>query len=134
MTAEPGRPVISILVVDDDEATLNLLGTFLRRNGYRVLAASNPVKGLELLAAEAEIKLVITDLMMPHIDGIDFTRKIHQLEQHKNVPVIMMTAFGNDGVLDKGMRQGVAMTLSKPLELSKLLDLVGFATASAPPN
>ena len=37
MTAEPERPVISILVVDDDEATLNLLGTFLRRNGYRVL-------------------------------------------------------------------------------------------------
>lgn len=133
MTPETGRPVISILVVDDDEATLNLLGTFLRRNGYRVLAASNPVRGLELLGAEPDIKLVITDLMMPHIDGIDFTRQIHRLEKYRNVPVIMMTAFGNDGVLDKGMRHGVAMTLSKPLELSKLLDLVGFATAP-PPN
>lgn len=132
MTPETGRPVISILVVDDDEATLNLLGTFLRRNGYRVLAASNPVRGLELLNAEPDIKLVITDLMMPHIDGIDFTRQIHQLEKYRNVPVIMMTAFGNDGVLDKSMRHGVAMTLSKPLELSKLLDLVGFATAPPP--
>ncbi|MDP1830352.1 MAG: response regulator [Archangium sp.] len=132
MTPETGRPVISILVVDDDEATLNLLGTFLRRNGYRVLAASNPVRGLELLSAEPDIKLVITDLMMPHIDGIDFTRQIHQIEKYRNVPVIMMTAFGNDGVLDKSMRLGVAMTLSKPLELSKLLDLVGFATAPPP--
>ena len=132
MTPETGRPVISILVVDDDEATLNLLGTFLRRNGYRVLAASNPVRGLELLKGELDIKLVITDLMMPHVDGIDFTRQIHALEQYKNVPVIMMTAFGNDNVLDKGMRHGVAMTLSKPLELSKLLDLVGFATAPPP--
>ena len=132
MTSEPGRPVISILVVDDDEATLNLLGTFLRRNGYRVLAASNPVRGLELLAAEDDVKLVITDLMMPHVDGIDFTRQIHQLEKHKNVPVILMTAFGNDSILDKGMRHGVAMTLAKPLELSKLLDLVGFATAPSP--
>ena len=132
MTPETGRPVISILVVDDDEATLNLLGTFLRRNGYRVLAAANPVRGLELLAAESDVKLVITDLMMPHVDGIDFTKQIHQLEKYQNVPVIMMTAFGNDSILDKGLRHGVAMTLSKPLELSKLLDLVGFATASSP--
>jgi CheY-like chemotaxis protein len=131
MTPETGRPVISILVVDDDEATLNLLGTFLRRNGYRVLAASNPVRGLELLRAD-EVKLVITDLMMPHVDGIAFTQQIHQIEKYKDVPVIMMTAFGSDGVLDKSMRKGVAMTLAKPLELSKLLDLVGFATAPPP--
>lgn len=123
--------MISILVVDDDEAILNLLGTFLRRNGYRVLSASNPVRGLQLLEAD-HVSLVITDLMMPHVDGITFTQQIHQLEQYKNLPVIMMTAFGSDGVLDQGMRQGVALTLPKPLELSKLLDLVGFATAPAP--
>lgn len=123
------RPVISILVVDDDEATLNLLATFLRRHGYRVLSASNPVRGLELLGTE-DVKLVITDLMMPHVDGITFTQQIH--ERRKGLPVIMMTAYGTDQVLDQGMRKGVAMTLSKPLELSKLLDLVGFATAPAP--
>ncbi|MFO0599162.1 MAG: response regulator [Myxococcaceae bacterium] len=128
---EAGRPVISILIVDDDEATLNLLATFLRRNHYRVLTASNPVKGLELLKGNA-VKLVITDWMMPHVDGIAFAEQIHQLEGYRDVPVIMMTAFGNDQVYDRGMRKGVAMTLSKPLELSKLLDLVGFATASPP--
>lgn len=130
MSLESARS-ISILVVDDDEATLNLLGTFLRRHGYRVLSASNPVRGLELLQQE-DVKLVITDLMMPHVDGITFTQQIHRLAPYRDLPVIMMTAFGNDGVLDQGMRQGVALTLSKPLELSKLLDLVGFATAAAP--
>lgn len=126
---QEGRPAISVLIVDDDEATLNLLATFLRRNQYRVLTASNPVRGLELLKGD-DIKLVITDWMMPHVDGIAFTQQIHALEKYKDVPVIMMTAFGNDSIYDKGMRQGVAMTLSKPLELSKLLDLVGFATAT----
>ncbi len=130
MTLEAGR-VTSILVVDDDEGTLNLLATFLRRNGYRVLTAANPVRGLELLTAD-DVKLVITDLMMPHVDGIAFTQQIHALEKYRDVPVIMMTAFGNDAVLDKSMRRGVAMTLSKPLVLSKLLDLVGFATAPSP--
>lgn len=130
-TTDLGRPVISVMVVDDDEATLNLLGTFLRRNGYRVITATNPVKALELLQHE-DVRLVITDLMMPHVDGISFTQQVHQIPRHKDVPVIMITAFGNDDVSDKGMRKGVAMTLSKPLELSKLLDLVGFATAEPP--
>ncbi|MFZ5440039.1 MAG: response regulator [Myxococcota bacterium] len=128
---DPGRPAITILIVDDDEATLTLLGTFLRRNGYRVLTASNPVRGLELLQHD-DVKLVITDLMMPHVDGIAFTQQIHQLEKYRDVPVIMMTAYGTDGLQDRSMRRGVALTLSKPLELSKLLDLVGFATAPAP--
>lgn len=129
--ADSGRPVITILIVDDDEATLTLLGTFLRRNGYRVLTASNPVRGLELLKQD-DVKLVITDLMMPHVDGIAFTQQIHQLEKYRDVPVIMMTAYGTDGLQDRSMRKGVALTLSKPLELSKLLDLVGFATAPPP--
>ena len=114
MTLEAGRPVISILVVDDDEATLNLLGTFLRRNGYRVLAASNPVRGLQLLQAEDDIRLVITDLMMPHIDGIGFTRQIHQLEKHKNVPVIMMTAYPNRETYARARELGAGEILTKP--------------------
>ena len=127
MTPDTGRPVISILVVDDDEATLNLLGTFLRRNGYRVLAASNPVRGLELLSSD-DIKLVITDLMMPHVDGISFTQQIHAVPRYKDLPVILITAYPSEELADKGMRKGVAMTMHKPIELQKLLDLVGFAT------
>lgn len=117
----------SILVVDDDESTLQMLGTFLRRHGYRTITATNPIRALELLQTET-VHLVITDLMMPHVDGISFTQQIHQLPNHAHVPVIMITAYGNDTLNDQGMRKGVAMTLSKPLELSKLLDLVGFAT------
>jgi CheY-like chemotaxis protein len=126
---EAGPPQMnrSILVVDDDEATLQMLGTFLRRHGYHTITASNPIRALEILKGET-VHLVITDLMMPHVDGISFTQQIHELPNHAHVPVIMITAYGNDELSDKGMRRGVAMTLSKPIELSKLLDLVGFAT------
>jgi PleD family two-component response regulator len=71
---------------------------------------------------------------MPYVDGISFTQQVHQIPRHRDVPVIMITAFGSDEVSDRGMRRGVAMTLAKPLELSKLLDLVGFATAEPPPT
>ena len=118
----------TILIVDDDEATLLLLSTFLRRNDYRVMTAGNPVRGLEILKSEPNIKLVITDLMMPHVDGISFTEQIHAIEAFANLPVIMITAHNTDEVTETGMRRGVALTLSKPLNLHKLLDLVGFAT------
>lgn len=117
----------SVLVVDDDDATLQMIGTFLRRHGYHVVTASNPVRALEILESE-RFHLVITDLMMPHVDGIAFTQQIHQHPAHADVPVILITAYGSDALTDKGMRRGVALTLPKPLELSKLLDLVGFAT------
>lgn len=124
---EPGAQR-TILIVDDDGATLLLLSAFLRRNNYRVITADNPIKGLEILQAETGIRLVITDLMMPHVDGMSFTEQIHALEAFKTLPVIMITAHSTDQVIDTGMRRGVALTLSKPLNLNKLLDLVGFAS------
>ncbi len=117
----------SILVVDDDESTLQMIGTFLRRHGYRTVTAANPIRALEILQTDS-FHLVITDLMMPHVDGIAFTQQIHAMPNHAHVPVILITAYGNDALTDQSMRKGVALTLSKPLELSKLLDLVGFAT------
>ena len=124
-------PVITVLIVDDDESTLLLIATFLRRNGFRVLTATNPVRGLELLSKEP-VKLVITDWMMPHVDGIAFAEQIHALEAYRDLPVIMITAYGTDEINDASMRRGVAMTLNKPIQLNKLLDLVGFATAEPP--
>ncbi len=126
---EQGVPQLNrtVLVVDDDESTLQMLTTFLSRNGYRTLSSTNPIQALELLKTET-VHLVITDLMMPHVDGIGFTQRIHAMPNYASLPVIMITAYGNDAVTDQGMRKGVAMTLAKPLELSKLLDLVGFAT------
>lgn len=127
--AEAGIPQLNrtILIVDDDEATLQMVSTFLSRNGYRTLPCTNPLQALEVLKTET-VHLVITDLMMPHVDGIGFTQQVHALPNYASIPVIMITAYGNDAVTDQGMRRGVAMTLSKPLELNKLLDLVGFAT------
>lgn len=120
---------MKVLVVDDDDAILAMLGSFLRRSGYHVFMASNPVRALEL-AEKEDVKLVITDLMMPHADGIALTEQIHALPGKKDVPVIMITAFGSDEVADESMRRGVALTLKKPLDLAKLADLIGFATHS----
>ena len=123
---EPNRGV-NILIVDDDQAQALMLSTFLGKNGFACFTAPDPVAAMQTLMKE-EIHLVITDLMMPHVDGISFTQQIHAVPRFKDLPVILITAYPSEELSDKGMRKGVAMTLTKPLELSKLLDLVGFAT------
>jgi CheY-like chemotaxis protein len=123
---EPNRGV-NILIVDDDQAQALMLATFLGKHGYQCYTAPDPVAGLQTLMKE-HVDLVITDLMMPHVDGISFTQQIHAVPRFKDLPVILITAYPSEELSDKGMRKGVAMTLHKPLELSKLLDLVGFAT------
>jgi CheY-like chemotaxis protein len=130
--AVSGRGAATVVVVDDDEATLGMISTFLRRNGFRVIGATNPVRALDIVRAE-RVDLLITDWMMPHVDGITLTEQVHELPGQRDLPVIMMTAHDTDGVARESLRRGVALTLAKPLELTRLLDLVGFATASPPP-
>jgi two-component system, chemotaxis family, chemotaxis protein CheY len=127
-----GGPIATLVIVDDDESTLAMLSTFLRRHGYHVIGATNPVKALELVRGQP-VDLLITDWMMPHVDGITLAEQVHRVPGREQVPVILITAHGTEEVVDESMRRGVALTLPKPLELSRLLTLVGFATASAPP-
>ena len=85
--------------------------------------------GMKQLLAN-DFQLVITDLMMPHIDGISFAEKIHAVERMKDLPIIMVTAYASEALSEKSMRRGVALMLTKPLNLSKLRDLVGFSTGT----
>lgn len=124
---DPTAGPIKILVVDDDLALCSLIARFLTKNGYQVLTAPDALRAQEVLDRE-DVRLVITDLMMPYVDGISFTEQLRRSPKHKDLPVILITAYPSDEIVDKGMRKGVALTLSKPLDFQKLLNLVGFAT------
>jgi two-component system, chemotaxis family, chemotaxis protein CheY len=117
----------TVLVVDDDDAQVKMLTLALEKAGYRVLGATSPQAALAFAEAEASLDVMVTDLSMPHLDGIELTRRVQAIERYKNLPVILLTAYGSDEVHESGLRQGVGLTLDKPIELSKLIDLVGFA-------
>jgi two-component system, chemotaxis family, chemotaxis protein CheY len=123
----PGQPK-KVLVVDDDLELCALIARFLTKNGYAVLTAPDAIHARAMLERE-QVRLVITDLMMPHQDGIAFAQTVHELPNHKDTPVILITAYPSDQITDKSMRRGVALTLAKPINFAKLLDLVGFATS-----
>ena len=94
-------PDINILVVDDENEIADLCEIYLVSDGYNVMKASNAEDGLKIIAEE-EIHLVLLDIMMPGMDGIQMCKKIRETS---NVPIIMLSAKGND--IDKIMGLGI---------------------------
>ena len=94
-------PDIHILVVDDENEIADLVEIYLVSDGYTVPKASNAEEGLRIIEEE-EIHLVLLDIMMPGMDGIQMCKKIRETS---NVPIIMLSAKGAD--LDKIMGLGV---------------------------
>lgn len=111
---------INVLVVDDEKS----LRDFVRRNlevrGYRVQTASNGVEALAVFENET-IHLVIMDIMMPHMDGLEATRRIRE-ESH--VPIIILTAMGEEADKVRAFDLGADDYLTKPFGVGELLGRV----------
>ncbi|HTP08321.1 MAG TPA: response regulator [Anaerolineae bacterium] len=104
-----------ILVVDDDEALLFLMTSHLERQGYAVESTSNPFQALELLKTKSPFAVLLTDLMMPYMDGVQLLRKARQLDAHLEAVVITASASVETAIA--AMREdGAYNYLMKPLE------------------
>jgi len=80
----------TILIVDDEYLIADILGFALEDEGYMTVTASNGKKGLEVLARERP-ELVITDFMMPGMDGLEFAEAIREREDSKSLPILLMS-------------------------------------------
>ena len=100
----------TILVVDDEKDIVSALEIYLKAEGYRVLSACN---GKEALAAAAreDVHLILMDIMMPVMDGLS---AMAQLRQTSNVPVILLTAKGEDTDKVLGLNVGADDYITKP--------------------
>jgi len=107
----------TILIIDDDLEMTDLLNEFLANHKYAVHINHNPIKALEYLQSNS-VDLVLLDIMMPEMDGLNVLRKIRE---HSEVPVMMLTAKGD--VADKviGLELGADDYLSKPFEPQELI-------------
>jgi len=117
---------VNILVVDDDLELCTMLSRFLERHGYKVHSAQDALQALDIIDRHP-IGLVLTDYMMPHMDGIRFAETLRADPKNADLPVILLSAFHSDELADRGLRRGIAMALPKPIDFNRLLTLVGFA-------
>jgi ATP-dependent Lon protease len=107
----------SILIVDDEEIARTNMGHVLRKEGYTCHCAGNGAEALEIMARE-DVDLVVTDLKMEQMDGIELLRQINRT--NPEIPVIMVTGFATVSSAVDALKQGAAHYLGKPVNLDEL--------------
>ena len=113
---------IRILVVDDESRMRKLVRDFLVREGYEVLEAGDGEEALDLFYREKDIALIILDVMMPKRNGFEVCREIRETSK---VPIIMLTAKGEESDELNGFELGVDEYISKPFSPKILVARVG---------
>lgn len=112
-----------ILVVDDDTAILRLLSTNLKARGYEVLTATDGEQALEVVQKEY-IDLIILDIMMPKVDGVQVCRHIREWS---DIPIIILSARGDENDKVKCLELGADDYLTKPFGIAELMARINTA-------
>jgi CheY-like chemotaxis protein len=109
-----------ILVVDDNLDTRELTHLHLTTEGFSVVVASDGREGLYLAGAERP-DLIITDISMPGLDGVEMVKQVRQQSELKNIPILVLTAMGREEI-DQAIRAGANRAMNKPVLLDALTD------------
>ena len=112
-------PSESILVVDDEPANLKLLSVLLSRQGYEVHEATTAEEALEI-AAKIRPRLVLADIQLPGMDGLEMTRQLKSNPETKDTVVVAVTAFAMKGDEEKALEAGCDGYITKPIDVTSL--------------
>ena len=112
------------LIVDDDVRNLYSLSSLLEGQGMKMVMAYNGREALEKLQTEKEIDMVLMDVMMPEMDGIEAIKHIRQNPQFKQLPIIALTAKAMKEDREKCLQAGASDYIPKPVDTDKLLTLM----------
>lgn len=137
-----------IIIVDDDPHAVEILTRMLEREGYNCLSASSGAAGLQLLAAQP-VDVILLDIMMPEMDGLEVCERLRADETLRQIPVILLTAKDDMETRARGMALGVSEYLTKPINKRELFTRIDaqlhsrelnrklaetVAAVAAPPN
>jgi len=112
----------TVLIVEDDPDTREMLGKFLELEGFQVETAANGQQALDRLENGAAPGVIVLDLMMPVMDGWEFAQRLRTKTHLPRIPIIVLSADRN--VSNKAAEIGAVGHLAKPFELNDLLDMV----------
>lgn len=116
-------PDKTVLLVDDDPVILKLLQVNFEMEGYHVVTASDGVEGLAR-CHETNPAIVLCDIMMPNMDGLEVTRRLKGDPATKDIPIVLLSAKAQAGDVQAGIDAGANEYLTKPFDPLELLDRV----------
>jgi two-component system cell cycle response regulator DivK len=113
----------TVMIVEDNELNMKLFNDLLRANGYGTMTMRNGYEALDALK-ESRPDLIIMDIQLPEISGLEVTRRIKQDDALRDIPVIAVTAFAMKGDEERIRQGGCEGYLSKPISVSTFIQTV----------
>ncbi len=113
----------TILVVDDEQDLLDLIEYNLKQEGFDVIKAEDGVEGIEM-AREHNPNLILLDIMMPKMDGLEVVERIREDSKLKRIPIIFLTARGDEKTEVEGLDKGGDDYITKPISTTKLISRI----------
>ena len=107
-----------ILVVDDSDDTREMMSKLLEMESFTVITAEDGRAGLRVAAAELP-DLIITDINMPNLNGLEMIKQLREKREFESVPIMAITAYGN-GVAKEALEAGADRATTKPVQFSAL--------------
>jgi two-component system chemotaxis response regulator CheY len=113
----------TIMTVDDSASMRQMVGLVLRGAGYAVVEAADGADGLSKLEGQ-DLGLVLSDINMPNMDGLEFTRQLRAMPQYKFVPIVLLTTESHPEKKQEGKAAGATAWIVKPFDPEQLLTVV----------
>ena len=123
---------MAILIVEDNPVNAKLLQLMLENHGYQTVSARNGADALARLAAQGPIELIITDYMMPEMDGLELIGKVRALPTFKDIPIMMASAHSDIDTVSKVKSLGCDSFLVKPIHRKEFIKRVEHHIKESP--
>ncbi len=119
---------MKILIVDDQKIIRQMIKSMTKESSYEYVEASNGKEGLDILDNNEDVSLILLDLNMPIMDGLEMLIKMRKDEIHTTTPVIFISSARGEDAIEKAKELGIKKWLHKPFKKDELLATIDSAT------
>jgi two-component system cell cycle response regulator DivK len=112
-----------VLIVEDNDLNVKLFRDLLETHGYKTMRSRGGVEAIELARTHKPC-LILMDIQLPEVDGLELTRRLKQDPQLKSIPVIAVTAFAMPGDKQRILEGGCADYIASPISVSEFLETI----------
>jgi two-component system chemotaxis response regulator CheY len=113
-----------ILIVDDSPSVRQQVRLALSQAGFTVVEANDGMDGIEKLKSTPDVALIVSDINMPRMNGLDMVEKVKSEPKHKTLPVLMLTSEGQPALIERAKKAGVKGWVVKPFNADMLVSAI----------
>lgn len=121
----------NILVVDDSATVRQQVGMAVKQAGYEVIEAADGLEGLQKLKSVADISLIVCDVNMPNMNGLEMLEQIQREKVHTSIPIIILTTEGQPDMVARAKKGGAKAWIVKPFKAELLVAAANKLTRAA---